>query len=150
MMKEYLHEIGELIIRIETNWRKPLLDYLIEGIVPADEMEAALLKNRATKFALLDGSEIQDWCVEQGIQQRFTSVAYPQANRQIKEENSRWETLVLRRAGALRLIGKLAPNWEGPYKITRIVKFGEYELEDIEGRKLSRLWNAYNLRKFYS
>ncbi|KAL0411925.1 UNVERIFIED_CONTAM: hypothetical protein Slati_3782200 [Sesamum latifolium] len=58
--------------------------------------------------------------------------------------------LVLRRVGALGPVGKLAPNWEGPYKITQIIKFGAYELEDIDGRKLSKTWNACSLRKFYS
>ncbi|KAL0293652.1 UNVERIFIED_CONTAM: hypothetical protein Sradi_6925600, partial [Sesamum radiatum] len=80
-MKEYLQEIGELSIRlksfqlhqiprmenakadylaqldnsqVEIDWRKGLLDYLIEGIFHADEMETARLKSRAAKFSLLN------------------------------------------------------------------------------------------------
>ncbi|KAL0342884.1 UNVERIFIED_CONTAM: hypothetical protein Sangu_1175800 [Sesamum angustifolium] len=37
------------------DWRKPLLDYFNERVLPADDMEAARLKSRATRFALLDG-----------------------------------------------------------------------------------------------
>ncbi|KAL0416678.1 UNVERIFIED_CONTAM: hypothetical protein Slati_3499700 [Sesamum latifolium] len=48
-----------------------------------------------------------------------------------------WD-LVLRRADALRPIGKLDPTWEGPYKVTSILGKGAYELEDPEGRPLPR------------
>ncbi|KAL0283657.1 UNVERIFIED_CONTAM: hypothetical protein Sangu_2875200 [Sesamum angustifolium] len=41
-------------ITVEIDWRKGLLDYLIEGIFHADEMETARLKSRATKFSLLN------------------------------------------------------------------------------------------------
>ncbi|KAL0462747.1 UNVERIFIED_CONTAM: hypothetical protein Slati_0162300 [Sesamum latifolium] len=41
-MKEYLQEV-------ETNWRKPLLDYLVKDVLPADEREAARLKSRAAR-----------------------------------------------------------------------------------------------------
>ena len=60
--------------------------------------------------------------------------------------------LVLRRAvGSMRdtNAGKLAQNWEGPYRITAIVGVGAYYLEDINEVPLLRPWNAYNLKKFY-
>ena len=28
--------------------------------------------------------------------------------------------------------GKLAPNWEGPYRVTTIAEVGAYSLEDME------------------
>ncbi|KAL0416154.1 UNVERIFIED_CONTAM: hypothetical protein Slati_3447300 [Sesamum latifolium] len=59
-------------------------------------------------------------------------------NRQVKRREFQVGDLVLRRAGALGPVGKLlAPNWEGPYKVIRIIKFGAYELKDTDGRKLS-------------
>ncbi|KAL0420641.1 UNVERIFIED_CONTAM: hypothetical protein Slati_3087000 [Sesamum latifolium] len=42
------------ILQIETDWRKPLLDYLIEGILTADEVEVARLRSKAPMFALLN------------------------------------------------------------------------------------------------
>lgn len=45
--------------------------------------------------------------------------------------------------------GKLQPNWEEPYKVTKVVRPDTYYLEDQEGRELPRPWNADNLRKFY-
>ena len=45
--------------------------------------------------------------------------------------------------------GKLAPTWEGPYRVTAIVGTGAYYLEDLDGRPLPRPWNVCNLKKFY-
>ena len=45
--------------------------------------------------------------------------------------------------------GKLAPTWEGPYRVTAIAGARAYSLEDLDGRALLRPWNAYNLKKFY-
>ncbi|KAL0438763.1 UNVERIFIED_CONTAM: hypothetical protein Slati_2359300 [Sesamum latifolium] len=66
-------------------------------------------------------------------------------NRGVKRREFQVRKLVLRRVGALGL----APNWEGPYKVIRIVKFGAHKLEDADGRKLSKPWNAYSLTKFH-
>ncbi|KAK4382983.1 hypothetical protein Sango_2820300 [Sesamum angolense] len=44
-----------ILLQIGTNWRKPPLDYLKEGVLPADETKAACLRSREAKFALLDG-----------------------------------------------------------------------------------------------
>ena len=45
--------------------------------------------------------------------------------------------------------GKLGPNWEGPYIISRVVRSGNYELQTEEGKTLPRLWNAEHLKRFY-
>jgi len=46
---------------------------------------------------------------------------------------------------------KLAPNWEGSYRVTAIAEAGAgaYYLEDIKERPLPQLWNVRKLRKFY-
>ena len=44
---------------------------------------------------------------------------------------------------------KLAPNWEGPYRVTTIARAGACYLEDMEERPLPRPWNVQNLKKFY-
>ncbi|KAL0352153.1 UNVERIFIED_CONTAM: hypothetical protein Scaly_1604000 [Sesamum calycinum] len=41
------------VLQISMDWRKPLLDYLKEGILP--EKEVTRLKSRPARFALLDG-----------------------------------------------------------------------------------------------
>ena len=58
--------------------------------------------------------------------------------------------LVLRKAvGNMRdtNAGKLAPTWEGPYRITAIAGTGAYYLEELD--ETPRPWNVHNLKKFY-
>ena len=45
--------------------------------------------------------------------------------------------------------GKLSPNWEGPYIISRVVRPGNYELQTEEGKILQHTWNAEHLKHFY-
>ncbi|GFY86367.1 hypothetical protein Acr_05g0000060 [Actinidia rufa] len=45
--------------------------------------------------------------------------------------------------------GKLAPNWEGPYKIIKLAGRSSYYLEDAVGKEIPRPWNASNLRKYF-
>lgn len=58
--------------------------------------------------------------------------------------------LVLRRNEANRALkeGKLAPNWEGPYRVTRTLGAGSYLLSDMNGRDIPRPWNIDNLKRF--
>ena len=44
-------------------------------------------------------------------------------------------------------LGKLAPNWEGPYQVTVVAEIGAYYLEDLEERPLPWPWNVSNLKK---
>jgi hypothetical protein len=45
--------------------------------------------------------------------------------------------------------GKLGPIWEGPFWIIKSNPKGAYHLETIEGKKLSRAWNAEHIHKYY-
>lgn len=46
--------------------------------------------------------------------------------------------------------GKLGTRWEGPYKVTKEIRSGVYELEKCKnGHPEIRPWNAYNLKKYY-
>ena len=45
--------------------------------------------------------------------------------------------------------GKLGPNWEGPYIVSRVVGPGNYELQTEEGKILPHSWNAKHLKRFY-
>ncbi|GAV67919.1 hypothetical protein CFOL_v3_11422, partial [Cephalotus follicularis] len=46
-------------------------------------------------------------------------------------------------------IGKLDPNWEGPYKVKRVFRSGTFKLETLGGREIPKAWNAEHLRKYY-
>jgi hypothetical protein len=61
--------------------------------------------------------------------------------------------LVLRRASIGQKNakdGKLAANWEGPYRVIRSTRKGAYALETLQGRELPRTFNAVDLRRYYS
>ena len=45
--------------------------------------------------------------------------------------------------------GKLGPNWEGPYFVSRVVRPSNYELQTEEGKVLHHAWNAEHLKRFY-
>uniref|UniRef100_A0A803N6C4 RNase H type-1 domain-containing protein n=1 Tax=Chenopodium quinoa TaxID=63459 RepID=A0A803N6C4_CHEQI len=45
--------------------------------------------------------------------------------------------------------GKLAPNWEGPYEIIKVVGNGAYRLRDMEGKEVQRSWNAAHLNLYH-
>ncbi|GAV59911.1 hypothetical protein CFOL_v3_03442, partial [Cephalotus follicularis] len=45
--------------------------------------------------------------------------------------------------------GKLAPTWEGPYKVNRVLRPGTFKLETLGGKEVPRAWNAEHLRKYY-
>ncbi|XP_071689049.1 uncharacterized protein [Rutidosis leptorrhynchoides] len=46
-------------------------------------------------------------------------------------------------------LGKLGPNWEGPYVIVDALDNGAYYLKTRDGKFVSRTWHATNLKKFY-
>ncbi|GKV10023.1 hypothetical protein SLEP1_g21448 [Rubroshorea leprosula] len=74
-------------------------------------------------------------------------------NKRVRARQFQVGDLVLRKAGLTNTyshLGKLAPNWEGPYVVVQIKRPGSYVLANIQGRQLPYIWNIHNLRKFYS
>uniref|UniRef100_A0A803QH24 Integrase catalytic domain-containing protein n=1 Tax=Cannabis sativa TaxID=3483 RepID=A0A803QH24_CANSA len=45
--------------------------------------------------------------------------------------------------------GKLSPNWEGPYKITKVIGQGAYRLQAEDGREIGNSWNATHLKQYH-
>nr|KYP39784.1 Retrovirus-related Pol polyprotein from transposon 17.6 [Cajanus cajan] len=46
--------------------------------------------------------------------------------------------------------GKLAPNWDGPFRIRHNLNNGAYKLEYLSGEPISRTWNSSHLKVYYS
>ncbi|RZS26646.1 hypothetical protein BHM03_00060008 [Ensete ventricosum] len=60
--------------------------------------------------------------------------------------------LVLRKAKVSNpehSLGKLAPRWEGLYRVVRAIQDETYVLTIMEGQELPRMWHTSNLKKFY-
>ncbi|XP_074341933.1 uncharacterized protein LOC141679330 [Apium graveolens] len=80
--------------------------------------------------------------------QRKTSFYY---NLRVKERFFKQVDLVLRtvEASGVGKKGKLAPNWEGPYKVKSVQRGGSYKLETVDGEEVPRTWHAQNLKIYY-
>jgi len=46
--------------------------------------------------------------------------------------------------------GKLAPNWECPFKIVENLQNGAYRLETLDGKAIPRTWNTSHLKFYFS
>ena len=81
--------------------------------------------------------------------QRKTARYYDQ---KVKPRSYKPDDLVLKKLLPARknpTHGKLGPNWEGPYIVSRVVRPGNYELQTKEGKVLPHSWNAKHLKRFY-
>ena len=45
--------------------------------------------------------------------------------------------------------GKLAPNWDGPFKVYESLGNGAYKLVELSRKEIPRTWNAAKLRRYY-
>ena len=68
-------------------------------------------------------------------------------NSRLKNKVFRAEDLVLQRATVSQPqdLGKLAPNWDGPYEVKEVVRPGTYYLKELGGADLLRPWSLKNL-----
>ncbi|KAK4269980.1 hypothetical protein QN277_023071 [Acacia crassicarpa] len=74
-------------------------------------------------------------------------------NKKVKPRSFEKDDLVLRRAdigNKNAREGKLAANWEGPYRIKEKLGSSAYVLETLNGKALKKTWNADKLRAYYS
>nr|KYP73029.1 Transposon Ty3-I Gag-Pol polyprotein [Cajanus cajan] len=46
--------------------------------------------------------------------------------------------------------GKLAANWDGPFRVRHSLENGAYKLEELSGKVIPRTWNASHLKTYYS
>ncbi|XP_074346788.1 uncharacterized protein LOC141685595 [Apium graveolens] len=72
-------------------------------------------------------------------------------NSKVKPKNLAMGDLVLKEA-AISMptkTSKLAPPWEGPYKIVRVVRPNTFLLAHLDGSIVLNTWNAAHLKKFY-
>lgn len=121
-------EIGEPTIRTEAfkaDWNNEALKINLDLLEEAREM--AHLKEVACK---------------QRVARKYNTKVVPRTMRE--------GDLVLKRAMKDLIAGKLAPNWEGPYRVKKEVGKGSYRLEELSGRDVPRTWNAANLRFYFS
>ncbi|KAK8918923.1 hypothetical protein KSP39_PZI021249 [Platanthera zijinensis] len=52
-------------------------------------------------------------------------------------------------AGRGAAVGKLHPNWEGPFIVQEALATGGYYLQDQAGEQLPGTWSGDDLKRFY-
>ncbi|RDY02624.1 hypothetical protein CR513_13894, partial [Mucuna pruriens] len=70
--------------------------------------------------------------------------------RRLSPRHFQRHNLVLRKITRTTDGNKLAPIWEGPYIITEEAGRGVYRLEHLNGKKITRTWNAMDLCAYHS
>jgi hypothetical protein len=45
---------------------------------------------------------------------------------------------------------KWSPNWEGPYKVVKVIFGNSYVLETLQGERLTRAFNGRYLKRYFS
>ncbi|MDV3201155.1 MAG: hypothetical protein Q8877_03090, partial [Sweet potato little leaf phytoplasma] len=74
-------------------------------------------------------------------------------NKTVNPRNFEPGDLVLRRADIGQKNakdGKLAQNWEGPYRVLSKSGIGGYRMETLTGAPISNSWNAAKLKTYFS
>ena len=71
-------------------------------------------------------------------------------NTRVRERKFEEGELVLRKSEvSTQETGKLYANWEGPYKIAKVIGKGAYKLKTLSENEIPRSWNVEHLRKFH-
>ena len=134
------------------------LAYGSEAMIP---VEVGMPNHRRAHFNPLQNDENLSVSLDLIEELRSTAqvkvAAYQQRvakyhNSRVRNRSFKVGDLVLRKvmintkeAGA----GSFGPNWEEPYKVTRILHPGTYQLEDMDGKPLLHPCNVEHLRIYY-
>ncbi|XP_057730242.1 uncharacterized protein LOC130945550 [Arachis stenosperma] len=135
----------------ETPYR---LTYGLDAVIPVEVGEPSprlLLKGvgEAVEKNLIDEAREMAHLTEIALKQRV-ALRY---NAKVLKREFEPNDLVLRRNDiglSTPGEGKLATNWEGPYRVKEVMGKGAFKLERLDGKEIPRTWNASNLRRFYS
>ena len=134
-----------------------LLAYGAEAVVPAEIMHTSPrikgfepeANEEGMRLALDLIDEVRDEAHAKITEyQKRVSFYY---NLRVRERFFREGELVLRKneASGAGPKGKLAPNWEGPYRVKAVQGRGAYKLETLDGVEIPRTWHAANLKIYY-
>jgi hypothetical protein len=127
----------DAMIPVEINppsWRR-------ETITPSENI-SALGENLDLLEEIRDAAHFREFAIKQRASRKYNTKVIP---RGFKEGD-----LVLKRPMGRDKGGKLAPNWEGPFRIREVFGGGAYKLETLKGEAMPRSWNISNLRFYYS
>nr|XP_025678997.1 uncharacterized protein LOC112778951 [Arachis hypogaea] len=132
------------------------LVYGSEAMIPLEISQSSIRTNlgshdEAQRAELDIIEEIRDIAT---LRQRAAQQAIARRhNKSVRSQSFQKDDLVLRKTENVRKPpshGKLAANWDGPYRVTQVLDNGAYKLESLNGTILPNTWNVSSLKKFYS
>ncbi|KAK2991305.1 hypothetical protein RJ640_024570 [Escallonia rubra] len=160
----WVEELPKILWAYNTTTRTPTgetpfsLSFGTEALIP---MEVGLPSLRLTSYDPIQNEEALranlDLLDERREQAAMHHTAYQHRvsrfyDQRVRPRAFRVGDLVLRRIEASaphEAIGKLAPNWEDPYRVVKLGSPGAYHLEQLDGKAIPRTWNAIHLRRYY-
>nr|XP_025703596.1 uncharacterized protein LOC112805422 [Arachis hypogaea] len=130
------------------------LTYGLDAVIPVEIREPSpqlLLKGvgEAVEKDLIDEAREMAHLTETALKQRMALRYNTKVLKREFEPNDlvlRCNDIGLPTPGA----GKLAANWERPYRVKEVMGKCAFKLERLDGKEVPRTWNASNLRRFYS
>lgn len=127
----------DVVISVEISLNSPR----IEDFEGNDSVEGLRLDND-----LLE--EVRD--EEMAAMVQYQNKIVKHFNKGVKTKNFQVNNLLLRESASSQptVTGKLKAPWEGPYKISRVIHPGTYELKQLDGEVIKNAWNGIHLKFF--
>ncbi|XP_074323157.1 uncharacterized protein LOC141660095 [Apium graveolens] len=133
------------------------LAYGVEAVLP---VEISLLSPRVKVFnpsLALEGVQFHNDLLEETREEsRLRMIAQQEKtanyfNKKVRSKHFKVGDLVLWDSAASQptVTGKLKPTWEGPYRVSKVISTGTYELSHLDGQPIKNAWNDIHLKKFY-
>jgi hypothetical protein len=140
--------IGELPFR---------LTYGTEAVIPIELTELTWRTDASTDFPtntanlreelkFVDEVRINATLREAALKQKIAA----RHNKKVRKREFEVGDLVLLRNQKDAVEGKLAANWDGPFRIRMKTGTRAYRLEDLHQNAIPRTWNAEKLKKYYT
>jgi hypothetical protein len=110
--------------------------------ITAQVNEEALQENLDLLEEIREKAHLREFTMKQRVTHKYNTKVMPRSFQK--------GDLVLKRPMRRDKRGKLAPNWEGPFRIQEVYGGGAYRLETLQGETMPRTWNVMNLKFYYS
>ncbi|MCH79825.1 RNA-directed DNA polymerase (Reverse transcriptase) [Trifolium medium] len=107
-----------------------------------EENTEALQENLDMIEELREKAHFREFATKQRAARRY--------NTRVIQKRFKEGDLVLKRPMGKDKRGKLAANWEGPFRVHEVFDGGAYRLETMKGEVIPRTWNITNLKFYYS
>ncbi|RDY06839.1 hypothetical protein CR513_09110, partial [Mucuna pruriens] len=115
------------------------LTFGTEAVIPNEEELRANLDLLQEAWEI---AHVREYAVKARVARR--------QDRKLVSRKFKCQDLVLQKIMRTADSNKLTSGWEGLFRVFEEVGRGAYQLEQVDGKRIPRTWNAANLRMYYS